>query len=140
MIFNLDSNMTNQRKKEAKSGAERVREYRNRIKANKETYEMYKAQDRKRKKVERKGKIFSPSEVAHQNMLNRERVRRCRQKKKESLKVISNAWDDVSTAYQTPQALGKAVGKVRKHLPSSPRKRTTKLKEIKAFLTKPKSL
>jgi hypothetical protein len=31
--------------------------------------------------------------------------------------------DDVSRAYQTPQALGKAVGKVRKHLPNSPRKR-----------------
>ena len=75
MIFNLDFNITNQPKKEAKSGAVRIRAYGKRIKANKETYEMYKAQDRKRKKVERKSKIFSPSEVAHQNMLNRERVR-----------------------------------------------------------------
>ena len=122
MIFNLDFNMTNQPKKEAKSGAERIRAYRKRIKANKETYEIYNAQDRERKKVERKGKIFSPSKVTYQNMLNRERVRRCRQKKKESLKVISNSLDDVSTAYQTPQAFGKAVGKVRRHLPSSPRK------------------
>ena len=77
----------------------------------------------RRWKGRRKEEIFSPSDVAHQNMLNRERVRQCRQKNKESLKVISNLLDDVSTAYQTPQALGKAVGKVRKHLPSSLRKR-----------------
>ena len=71
-----------------------------------------------RKKVERKRKSFSPSEVAHQIMLTRERVGRCRQKKKESLKGICNSLEDVSTAYQAPQALGEAVGKVRKHLPS----------------------
>ena len=46
--------MTNQPKKEAKSGIERITAYRKRIKANKETYEIYKAQDRERKKVERK--------------------------------------------------------------------------------------
>ena len=116
--------MTNQPKKVAKTGAERARAYRERIKANKEKYDVYKAQNKERKSVKRKSKILSSSEVAHQKMLNRERVRRCRQKKKEEfIKRSCNSLDDVSRAYQTPQALGKAVGKVRKHLPSSPRKR-----------------
>jgi hypothetical protein len=67
--------MTNQPKKVSKTGAERIKAYRDRIKANKEKYDIYKAQDKERKKVERKSKILIPSEVAHQKMLNRERVR-----------------------------------------------------------------
>ena len=107
--------MNNHSKKAAKTVAARIRAYRERIKANKEKYDIYKAQDKDRKKVERKNKIHSPSEVAHQKMLNREQVRRCRQKKKqESMKCDS--MDGISSAYHTPQALGKALGKVRKHL------------------------
>ena len=67
----------------------------------------------RRKRARRKSKILSSSEVAHQKMLNRERVRRCRQKRKdEFIKRSCNSLDDVSRVYQIPQALGKAVGKV----------------------------
>lgn len=51
-----------------------MRAYRERLKAKEENFNVYKAKDNERKKVERKSNlsVFSPSEVARLKMLNRE--------------------------------------------------------------------
>ena len=103
-----------------KSGAEMAKDFRKKLQADAEKYNSYKAKDKEIKRAERKsGNVLSPGETATKKKLNRDRVRKCRLKKRE--KNASNQY--VSQAYKTPQALGKAVGKVKKHLPHSPRKR-----------------
>ena len=64
--------------KTAKSSAERVRAYRERLKLNHNKYVEYKDKDNARKKTERQ-KVLRPSEISRQKMLNRERVRKFRQ-------------------------------------------------------------
>ena len=100
--------MVNQPRKVAKTGAERVRAYRERLKANEVNFNVYKAKDNERKKKDRKRSILSPSEVTRQMI----------EAKEETIK--HDTIEEVSKAYQTPQALGKAICKVRKHLPTTP--------------------
>ena len=92
--------------------------------------------------MQRKGQALSPSEVARRKKLIRERVRKCRQRQKEKKAKNSSQDQDVSQAYQTPQALGKALGKVSSRvLPQSPRKRKAvvfKLAHASGFLRKKK--
>ena len=99
-------------KKNVKTGAERARTFRTRLKVDVERYKAYKKKDKERKRVQRKGQALSPSEVARRKKLTRERVRKCRQRQKEKKAKNSSQDQDVSQAYQTPQALGKALGKV----------------------------
>ena len=91
--------------------------------------------------MQRKGQALSPSEVARRKKLTRERVRKCRQRQKEKKAKNSSQDQDVSQAYQTPQALGKALGKVSRVLPKSLRKRKAvvfKLAHALGFLGKKK--
>ena len=92
--------------------------------------------------MQRKGQALSPSEVARRKKLIRERVRKYRQRQKEKKAKNSSQDQDVSQAYQTPQALGKALGKVSSRvLPQSPRKRKAvvfKLAHASGFLRKKK--
>ena len=65
----------------------------------------------------------------------RDRVRKFRalEKSKAGTKVDNQNQqvdDEVEKAYCTPQALGKAVGKVKPHLPKSPRKRKAVIKRL----------
>ena len=74
----------------------------------------------------------SESEIAHQRKLNRDRVCKYRLLKKAEAVAKQKVQVDEAgeVAYSTPQALGKAVGEVKHHLPiKSPRKR-------KAVITK----
>ena len=129
-------------KKNVKTGAERARTFRTRLKVDVERYKAYKNKDKERKRVQRKGQALSPSEVARRKKLTRERVRKCRQRQKEKKAKNSSQDQDVSQAYQTPQALGKALGKVSSRvLPQSPRKRKAvvfKLAHASGFLRKKK--
>jgi len=109
----------------AKTDAERQRICRAKLKLDTESYKSYKEKDKERKRIQRnvsKFKASSSNEAARKKRLNRERVRKFRQKKKEN-QSYSSQENDLSQAYETPQALGKALGKVSKVLPKSPRKR-----------------
>jgi hypothetical protein len=86
-----------------------------------ERYNVFKSKDRERKRNERsKPKKLSRKEVEEQRRMNRETVKNFRMQQK-STKHLGNTGDE--PAYRTPQALGKAIGKVKCHLPNSPRKR-----------------
>ena len=106
-----------------KTSTERSRTFRKKVK-DFEVYNFYKSKDRERKRAERsKPKVQSPEEIARQKKLNRDRVRKRRilKKAKEKKTVVSG--EQEANVYATPQALGKAVGKVKPHLPKNPRKR-----------------
>ena len=98
-------------------------DFRKRLKEQSEKYEHYQAKERERKKAERdKPKNLGLSEVERRKRLKKERVTRCKLQKK----VAARAESENSTykvVCKTPQALGKAVGKVMCHLPESLRKR-----------------
>ena len=108
----------------AKTSTERSRALRKRLKENAELHNVYKSKDRERKRAERsKSQVKSAGEIARQKKLNRERVRKCRILKKEKARtVVDPKEQEEANIYSTPQALGKAVGKVKPHLPKSPRK------------------
>lgn len=74
-------------------------------------------------------KPLSESELQNLRKKNRERKRKSRMKKKAQKTESCNDDNKIVHAYQTPQALGKAVGIVKSKLPKSPRKR-------KAVITK----
>lgn len=107
-----------------KTSTERSQMFRKKLKEDVEKYNVYKMNDKDRKKLQRsKPKAQqSPTEVARKKQLNRERVRKFRMKKR-LLKQVDTDSDENARVYSTPQALGKAVGKVKTHLPKSPRKR-----------------
>lgn len=109
----------------AKSVKERVSAFRKRLKANPVKYEAYKQNERKRKqKARRKEKktADADADADRKRKLNRERVRRFRaRKKKEEVEKSKSGIEE--PVYKTPQALGKAVSRVKPVLPHSPRKR-----------------
>lgn len=91
-------------------------------------YEVYKTKDRQRKKAERRRPKFqSAAEIAQQKKLNRDRVRKHRILKKEKRKLQQEGQDQGINPYSTPQALGKAVGKVKPHSLKKLRKRKISL-------------
>ena len=75
--------MARQPKATAKTGAERARIFRTKVKADDERCKAYKEKDKERKRASRKSKSNTPSpgEATRRKRLNRERVRKCRQKK-----------------------------------------------------------
>ena len=107
-----------------------------------ERYKAYKNKDKERKRVQRNGQALSPSEVARRKKLIRERVRNYKQRQKEKKAKNSFHDQDVSQAYQTPQVLGKTLGKVSSRvLSQSPRKQKAvvfKLAHASGFLRKKK--
>ena len=113
------------------TGAERNRKYREKIKANAEAYEAYKERDRERKKASRKRVISSPRKSAIERKKVRDRVRLHRLRKKLGNKAVSpQNVESNECVYKTPQSLGKAVKKVSRQLPSSPRKRKVVISKI----------
>ena len=113
------------------TSSERVRKFRKKLKQNSKLYEVYKTKDRQRKKAERrKPKFQSAAEIAQQKKLNRDRVRKHRILKKEKRKLQQEGQDQGISPYSTPQALGKAVVKVKPHLPKSPRKRKAVIEKL----------
>ena len=79
-------------KKNVKTGAERARTFRTRLKVDVERYKAYKNKDKERKRVQRKGQALSPSEVVRRKKLIRERVRKiliqAKTKREESKKLF----------------------------------------------------
>ena len=103
---------------------ERVSGFRKRLKANPVKYEAYKQKERKRKqKAWRKEKNTLDADANRKRKLNRERVRRFRARKKKEEDDKSRKSGTEEPVYKTPQALGKAVCRVKPVLPQSPRKR-----------------
>ena len=93
----------------------------------------------------RKNIIRSPRKAAIEKKKVRDRVRLHRLKKKLATKAKSSANTEQIESeyvYKTPQSLGKAVKKVSKQLPSSPRKRKAVISKIvettKLTFNKPK--
>lgn len=92
---------------------------------------VFKAKDRERKRNERnEKKPLSESELQNLRKKNRERKRKSRKKKKAQKTESCNDDNNNVHAYQTPQALGKAVGKVKSQLPKRPRKRKTVITKL----------
>ena len=107
-----------------KTSTDRSRICRGKLSEDFERYNFYKSKDRERKRAERsKPNIQSSAKIAQQKKL-RDHVRKCRILKKAKEKSASAPVEQgEAISYSTPQALGKAVGKVKPHLPKSPRKR-----------------
>ena len=127
------------------TGAERNKKYREKIKSNAELSAAYKEKGRQRKKESRKNNICSPRKAAIEKKKVRDRVRLHRLKKKLATKAKSSANTEQIESeyvYKTPQSLGKAVKKVSRQLPSSPRKRKAVISKIvettKLTFNKPK--
>ena len=115
------------------TGAERNKKYREKIKSNAELSAAYKEKDRKRKMESRKNNIHSPRKAAIEKKKVKDRVRMHRLKKKLATKAKSSANTEQIESeygYKTPQSLGKAVKKVSRQLPSSPRKRKAVISKI----------
>ena len=89
------------------------------------TFSKAKTEKEKEQKVLRKQHPKSEYEIASQRKLNRDRVHNHRLLKKAEAVAKQKVQVDEAgeVAYSTPQALGKAVGKVKHHLPKSPMKR-----------------
>ena len=114
----------------AKTSTERSKLFRKKLRGDVEKYSVFKAKDREQKRNERnEKKPLSESELQNLRKKNRERKRKSRMKKKAQKTESCNDNNENVHAYQTPQALGKAVRKVKSQLPKSPRKR-------KAVITK----
>lgn len=116
-----------------KTGAERNKKYRQKIKANPQAYATYKEKERQRKKASRNKNITRrKAEIERKKVKERDRL--CRLKKKLANKALFSAecesTQPIECIYKTPQALGKAVKKVSKQLPSSPRKRKAVISKI----------
>ena len=120
----------------AKTSTERSRIFKIKLKKDDLKYNAFKNEDRERKRIERsEPKVESQCEIDRKKKLNRDRVRKFRalEKSKAGTKVDNQNQqvdDEVEKAYCTPQALGKAVGKVKPHLPKSPRKRKAVIKRL----------
>ena len=114
----------------AKTSTERSKSFHEKLREDVEKYSVFKAKDRERKRNERNEKQpMSESELQNLRKKNKERKRKSRMKKKVQKTESCNDDNKNVDASQTPQALGKAVGKVKSELPKSPRKR-------KAVITK----
>lgn len=102
------------------------------IKADPERYKAYLEKDKQRKKKGRKAKVLSSAELAKKRRECRERVRLHRLKKKKSCSTPNKPTGsaDEEKGYKTPQALGKAMGKVKQVLPNSPRKRRAVISKL----------
>ena len=82
--------------------------------------------------TERKAKVLSPAEWAKKKRECRERVRLHKLKKKKSLSVpnIPTSSADEGKVYETPQALRKALSRVKQVLPNSPRKKRAVISKL----------
>ncbi|CAB3984000.1 Hypothetical predicted protein [Paramuricea clavata] len=103
-----------------KSPRTRMREYRERTKQNKQKHEEILEKNKARKQAERLKEReigISSEKKAHRNRLNRQRVTKCRSKKK------INFEESEKPAFTTRSSLGRAVSRASKSLPLSPRKK-----------------
>ena len=117
-----------------KTATERSRLYRKKLQeGSSDKYEDYKKKDRERKKKARKEKKLSAGEQVKEREKCRERVRLHRKRKTEE-NLHWNSQASVQTSkdppYKTPQSFGKAIHKVKKALPKSPRKKKAVLHKL----------
>ena len=106
-----------------KSPKTRMREYRARLKENKEKNLAYLEKDKERKKIVRakeKEVGLGIHVINHRRLLNRKRVANCRSKRL-ALALTAPAVDE--PVFKTNQSFGRAVSKASRYLPSSPRKK-----------------
>ena len=110
-----------------KSPRTRMREYRERTKQNKQKREEILEKDKARKQAERLKEReigISSEKKAHRNSLNRQRVTKCRSKKK------INFEESEKPAFTTRSSLGRAVSRASKSLPLSPRKKKAVVNQL----------
>ncbi|PFX27712.1 putative gluconokinase [Stylophora pistillata] len=109
-----------------------VSDFRKRLKANPVKYEAYKQKERKRKqKVRKKEKKTAGANADRKRKLNRQRVRRFRARKKKEVEK-SRKCGIAEPVYKTPQALGKAISRVKPVLQHSPWKRKAVVMKLAA--------
>lgn len=105
-----------------------MREYRERIKKNIDKRGVVLEKDRKRKQAARlleKECGVSSEDKAHREKLNRERVSRCRAKKKIDFEERQEL-----PAYSSKRSLGRAVSRAARSLPLTPRKKRVVVKQL----------
>ena len=117
----------------AKTSTEMYKKFKAKLKVDETRYNISKSKDRERKRAERrKQHRKSESEIACQRKLNRDCVHKYRLlKKAETVAKQKVQFDEAGeVACSTPLALGKAVGKVKHHLPKSLTKRKAVITKI----------
>lgn len=105
------------------SSKERTKKYRERLKENDENYEMVKKKDRDRKKKDYLKKKATQPEVLRAK--EREKKRKQRNKMAELVKKTTKDSNRIS-----PQMLGKALSRAKKHLPKCPQKKVQVLAKM----------
>ena len=112
--------------KTAKTAAERMQLYRSRMKHdNPSYYEAVKLKDKTRKKTARDGLLHKLSKTQLEEKRQKDRIRQQKHrlsKQKAAIESLSSPTPTRSPAYKNRQSLGKAIGKVSRVLPKSPRK------------------
>lgn len=111
------------------SGKERQAKWRERVKADRDSYEAYLKKERDRKAAQRSAARTKMSEEQEQEYLKKERHRIQEYRAKKKLMNCQGSESDASP-YRTTQAKGKAVKRVQHALPSSPRKRLCVIESI----------
>ena len=112
------------------TAAERQAKRRKKLKENKE-YDKYKERSTLQKREQRIAHKRKEDKLPHEERMalqdarrkkTRERVAKCRAKKKQASTPIDASGSPVSPVYKSAQALGKAVAKAQRSLPQSPRR------------------
>lgn len=113
---------------------ERVRKWRERLKADPDKWKEHLSKEQERDKARRKKNILRSPNNKRQLKLKRlkdsARQRKHRQEMKEKKEVENITLLSPLGSYRCPQTLGKAVHRVKKSLPNSPTKRTAILNKI----------
>jgi len=101
--------------------------YFDKVKADGERYDKHKERDRLRKRETRKKQVLSQTQLEEKRLKCRLRVQRHRLKNKTSRN--DNKGEEHSV-YKSVQALGKAVKRVKVHLPNSPRRKSEVIRNL----------
>ena len=118
----------------AKTSTERYKKFKAKLKENEKRYNLFKSNDSDQKRAERrKQHPKTESDIPRQRKLNRDCLRKYKLLNKAEIlsKLKAQVYETVAeVVYTTPQALLKAVGKVKPQLPKSPRKRKAVIKKL----------
>ena len=118
----------------AKTSTERYKKFKAKLKENEKRYNLFKSNDSDQKRAERrKQHPKTESDIPRQRKLNRDCLRKYKLLNKAEIlsKLKAQVYETVAeVVYTTPQALLKAVGKVKPHLPKSLRKRKAVIKKL----------
>ena len=120
-------------KPKPKSVAERSKKFREKLKNNKEKHDAYLEKERERdnkRREKKKDESLASKEITIQRRRQAaERMRLYRERKKLKAQAPPRKCSNIGS-YNCPQSFGKAVQRVKRSLPSSPRKRDAVVRKI----------